>query len=581
MQTGTLRFYLATSILLISSLALAGGNAPLKPNILLIVSDDIGMGDLAPFGSEINTPALDLLARQSIRFSNFHASPVCSVTRGQLLTGANTIEIGLGSFDYSFYPPAKGQPGYEGYLTRNSVTIAEILGANGYSTIHSGKWHLGSGDGHGLPPQDWGFQNTFGVYSGGSAHWDNTDMYPSVKAAEEAIAQGQFPPVTYQQFYHNGQKVDRVKGIYSDDLYTGKLIEFIEQEQDSGKPFFAYLALTTAHFPIQAPSALIDKYVDIYEKLGYEKLKKDRHQRLIKAGVYPPETPFPGQNPITREWNSLSAAEKKTQARIMATYAAMVESHDFYIGRVLDYLRESGRLDNTLIIYMPDNGPEGADAFGPLSNSLWVDWVSKHFDMSDEAIGTGRSSRQIGLEWANASTGPLQWWKWFISEGGVRVPLIIRPPKNSDFDAAGQLSNITLSVKDLPMTILDYAGVEHPGDSFEGRQVVTPSGVSMRNFLEGSTREVRSDADWFAFELFGNGFVIQGDYKIMKLRKGMYGDGLWHLYNIVEDPGETRPIEDQEPARFESMMALYRSYEKEHAIVSVEEDWNPWKAAAE
>ncbi|MGI9318739.1 MAG: sulfatase-like hydrolase/transferase, partial [bacterium] len=314
---------------------------------------------------------------------------------------------------------------------------------------------------------------------------------------------------------------------------------------------------------------------------GYEGLKKERYQRMIAAGVYPQGVPFPEQNPITKQWASLSASEKKTQAKVMATYAAMIESHDFYIGRVMDYLRESGQLDNTLIVYMPDNGPEGADAFGPLSNSLWVDWSSKHFDMSDEAIGTGASSRQTGLEWANATTGPLQWWKWFISEGGVRVPLIVRPPKSSEFDAAGEISDITLSVKDLPATILDYAKVKHPGDSFKGREIVKPSGVSMWDFLEGDVMQVRTDDDWFAFELFGNGFVIQGDYKLMKLRKGMYGDGEWHLYNIIDDPAESQPLEARDPARFESMMALYRSYEKEYGIVSVEENWNPWQAAGE
>lgn len=146
----------------------------------------------------------------------------------------------------------------------------------------------------------------------------------------------------------------------------------------------------------------------------------------------------------------------------MATYAAMVESHDFYIGRVLDYLRESGQLENTLIVYLPDNGPEGSDAFGPLANSLWKNWTEDHFDMSDEAIGRANSSRQLGLEWANATTGPLQWWKWFIAEGGIRVPLIVKPPQDSDFDQQGVMSSTTLSVKDLPMTMLDYAEVKHP-----------------------------------------------------------------------------------------------------------------------
>lgn len=552
-----------------------------RPNVLLIVADDMGLGDIAPFGSEIATPALSKLAAEGIRFSNFHASPVCSVTRGQLLTGANSIQVGLGSFDYSYYPPSKGKAGYEGYLTDNALSIAELLRDQGYQTYHSGKWHLGSGGGHGKPPQDWGFSQTFGVYSGGSAHWDNKDMYPSPSAAEKAIEAGKKPPLTLQQFYENGNPVERVKGIFSDDLYTGKMIEYIEGGRNSGKPFFAYLALTTAHFPIQAPSALIEKNVPRYRELGYAGLKKERHQRLIDAGIYPKETTFPGENAITKKWDALSDAEKNTQARIMATYAAMIESQDFYIGRVLDYLRESGQLDNTLIFYMPDNGPEGADAFGPLSNDLWVNWVGDHFDMSDAAIGTASSSRQIGLEWANATTGSLQWWKWFVAEGGVRVPLIVKPPTSSKFARMGELSSTTLSVKDVPATIMNYAGIEHPGDEYKGRAVAEPSGVSMRGFLEGSTDTVRTEEDWFAFELFGNGFVIQGDYKVMKLRKGMYGDGQWHLYNIVKDPGETTPIESQMQDRFESMMALYRNYEKTFGIVPVAEDWNPWKAAAE
>ncbi|CAK2039964.1 arylsulfatase [Vibrio crassostreae] len=553
---------------------------PNQPNILLIVGDDIGMGDLQPFGSEINTPTLNSLAEEGIRFNNFHASPVSSVTRGQLFTGANSIEVGLGSFDYSIYPPSKGKKGYEGYLTRDAVTITELLRDSGYNTYHAGKWHLGSGDGHGNPPQDWGFDQTYGVYSGGSAHWDDTDMYPSVKVAEQALAEGKQPPVTKQKFFENGQQVERVKGIYSDDLYTGKMIEYIEEGKDSGKPFFGYLALTTAHFPLQAPAALIDKYTEMYESLGYEGLKKQRYEQMIEAGVYQKNTPYPADNPITKKWDDLTDAEKKTQARLMATYAAMIEAQDFYIGRVLDYLRETGELENTLVIYMPDNGPEGSDAMGPLANSLWKNWTEDHFDMSDEAIGTSRSSRQLGIEWANASTGPLQWWKWFVSEGGVRVPLIVSPPEGTGFDQQGAMSNTTLSVKDLPMTILDYAGVAHPGSEYNERQVALPSGKSMVPFLSGQADTVRSEDDWFAFELFGNGFVIQGDYKLMKLRTGMYGDGEWHLYNIKEDPAEAVPVEDKHPEIYQDMMATYEQYKKDHNIVDVAEDWNPWLGAA-
>ena len=545
-----------------SGLAIGAASMDERPNILLIVADDMGLGDIGPFGSEINTPSLNDLANESVRFNSFHVSPVCSVTRAQLFTGANSIEVGLGSFDYSFYPPAKDKKGYEGYLTRNTVTIAELLRDAGYNTFHTGKWHLGGTNGHGNPPQDWGFEQTYGVYSGGSAHWDNTDMYPSTKVANEAIKAGKKPPVTYQQFYENGNKIKRVKGIFSDDLYTGKMIDYIENGRDSGKPFFGYLALTTGHFPLQAPSALIEKYVPVYEKLGYEGLKKLRYDNLIKAGVYPEGTPFPEDNPIAKKWNTLSKTEQKTQARLMATYAAMVETQDFYIGRLLDYLRQSGQLDNTLIVYMPDNGPEGSDAFGPLANSLWKNWTTDHFDMSDEAIGSVKSSRQAGLEWANATTGPLQWWKWFVSEGGVRVPLIIRPPVTSKFNQQGKMVDITLSVKDLPATMLEYAGVKHPGNKYKKRDIPVPSGISMKNYLEGESKTVRTDDDWFAFELFGNGFVIQGDYKLMKLRKGMYGDSKWHLYNIKKDPAEMVELEGKYPKKYAAMMKIYQQYSK-------------------
>jgi len=551
-----------------------------RPNILLIVGDDMGLGDLAPFGSEISTPALSHLSQESIRFTNFHVSPVCSVTRAQLLTGANSIEVGLGSFDYSFYPPAKGKKGYEGYMTRNTVTIAELLRDAGYNTYHSGKWHLGSGNGHGNPPQDWGFTQTYGVYSGGCAHWDNKDMYPSVKVAKKAIKEGKKPPVTYQQFYENGVKIDRVKGVFSDDLYTAKLIDYIENGRKSGKPFFGYLALTTGHFPLQAPSALIEKYVPLYEKLGYEGLKKLRYKNMVEAGVYKEGTPFPNNNPLVKKWNELSKAEQKTQARLMATYAAMIETQDFYIGRLLDYLRENGELDNTLIIYMPDNGPEGSDAFGQLANNLWKNWTKDHFDMSDKAIGTGSSSRQLGIEWVNGTIGPLQWWKWFVAEGGVRVPMIMRPPLSSKFNKQGEMVDITLSVKDLPATMLNYAGVTHPGNQYQDRKIPVPSGISMKNYLEGSSETVRTDKDWFAFELFGNSFVIQGDYKLMKLRKGMFGDSKWHLYNIKNDPAEMVELEAKYPGKFEAMMQIYQQYAKDHNIVKVAEDWNPWEAAA-
>ena len=257
----------------------------------------------------------------------------------------------------------------------------------------------------------------------------------------------------------------------------------------------------------------------------------------------------------------------------------VIESQDRHIGRVLDWLIETGELDNTLIIYMTDNGPEGTDAFGELGNPALSSWMEEHFSQNIEDVGRGNSNWQIGIEWANATTGALQWWKWFIDEGGIRVPLIIVPPKSAQgqFARAGQVSDTYVSVKDLPMTILEYAGVEHPMTRYNGRDIVPPSGHSMTDFLEGQSASVRDPDDWNAFELFGNAYIVRGDYKAVKVRAGMWGDGQWHLYHLRNDPSESRPLEDQMPDELAELVAIYEDYAAEWNILDVREDWNPQK----
>ena len=275
--------------------------------------------------------------------------------------------------------------------------------------------------------------------------------------------------------------------FYSDDLYTSKLLDYLEQGRESGQPFFAYVAYTTAHAPLQAPDFLIDKYYDHYFELGYEGLKRARFESQKSHRILPPEAQYPSHesNPLVRAWAALSEEEKQREARMMATYSAMMESQDYHIGMLLNYLQETGEIDNTLIIYMSDNGPEGLDVQGELANPSFVDWIRSSFSQEISHIGRGDAFAFIGTSWANASTGGLQWWKWFIGEGGIRVPMIIIPPKAKSLARAGQLSNEFVSVKDVPMTILDYAGVQHPMRRFKERKLAPPSGVSMRAFVEG------------------------------------------------------------------------------------------------
>ncbi len=548
-----------------------------RPNILLIVGDDIGFADLGFSGAVTRTPTLDQLANEGVLFTSFRVSPVCSVTRAMLLTGNDPVEVGLGAFDYSLYPPAEGKPGYEAYLTRTTATIAELLRDSGYRTYMVGKWHLGGTRHGGEGPHEWGFDRSYSIYTGGSNHWNQGVFHVDTHDPEvmEQVKAGEIPK---EPFYEDGREVARPIGIFSDSLYTSKLLEYLEDGRKSGKPFFAYVAYTTPHAPLQAPDFLIEKYYDYYLKLGFEGLKRARFESQQALGILPKDARYPERrnNPLLRSWSGLGEEEKSRLARMMATYSAMMESQDFHIGMLLNYLSESGELDNTLIVYLSDNGPEGLDIQGELSNPAATKWVESNFSQKFEDIGRGNAFGFIGTDYADAVNGGLQWWKWFIGEGGIRVPMIIVPPAREKFALSGQKTNESAHVKDVPMTILDYAGVEHPQTEYKGRSIVAPSGISMRGFLEGKRGSPRSEQDWVAFEIFGNSFVVAGDYKAIRVRPAMYGDGKWHLYDIKKDPGETTPLEGVHPEKLEEMVAIYENYARDKGIVPVADNWSPW-----
>ena len=486
--------------------------------------------------------------------------------------------MGLGSFDYSVFPPTRGKKGYEGYLTEDAVAISELLNDDGYEVYKSGKWHLGGGEEGGKGPLGCGFTKEFGILSGGSNHCNNLAMTPDFKDPNGLNLKRK------EDWTLNSEHYDHPEGVYSGEIYRNQMLEFIKEVAKNDKPWFAYLAFTTAHFRTQAPQELIMKYYPKYLELGYAGLKKSRYESLKAEGLISAEATEAPFISLTKRWEDLSQENKEKQAKIMATYAAMIEDQDNRIGQVLAYLEESGQLDNTLVVYMTDNGPEGLEPTNPKTgNPELAKSIENHFDSSFEAIGTANSENVIGTSWANAATGGLRWWKWFIGEGGTRVPLMIVPPGgfSTEYARAGEKSNAVVYVKDVPMTILEYANVQHPMTEYKGRDVIAPSGISIKPFLDKKSDIVRSEDDWYTFELFGNGYLMQGNYKAMKVREGMFGDGKWHLYDVVKDPSENKPLENEQPERFKKMKALYESYVQRNNIIEVDKGWNPFQGASE
>jgi arylsulfatase A-like enzyme len=263
----------------------------LRPNVVLIVADNATTADLGFTGSQIKTPNIDRLAEQGAFFSRFHASPVCSVTRAMLLTANNPVEVGLGTFDYAIYPGAKDAKGYKTYMTRDTVALPELLDDAGYLTMMVGKWHLGGKLSGGEGPHEWGFDRSYTILSGGANHWNSGISLPNLNDPDHVriAAEGKIPQ---EKFYENGTEAKRPIGVYSDDLWTTKLLGYLQEARDAGKPFFAYVAYTTPHAPLQAPRQLIDKYVDYYHRLGFEDLKRKRWEAQVENGIIPADAPL-------------------------------------------------------------------------------------------------------------------------------------------------------------------------------------------------------------------------------------------------------------------------------------------------
>lgn len=339
-----------------------------RPNVLLIVADDLGFSDIGALGGEIATPNLDRLARQGMTFLDFHATPSCSTTRSALLSGNDPHLVGVGmmaEWRGRLKPEQRERlrPGYEGVLAAKVPTLAELLGDAGYHTYIAGKWHLGKQPE--LQPQKRGFEESYVLLEGGAANFKQANM---------ALL-----PNYSTTYLHDGQPIGLPDDFYSSTWYTDRLIEMIERRAGDGRPFFAFAAYTAPHWPLQAPDAYLAKYRGRYDA-GYQAIADQRLARQRELGLISEGYPSQAQLEGVPAWSTLSDEQQRQSARTMEVYAAMVEAFDAEVGRLLDHLRRSGQLDNTLVLFMSDNGPEGRD-------SMDARWVAEHFDNRQENYG--------------------------------------------------------------------------------------------------------------------------------------------------------------------------------------------------
>jgi len=310
---------------------------PQKPNILLIVADDMGYTDIGPFGAEIATPTLDELAEEGVLLTNFHVLPTCSPSRSVLLLGVDNHLAGLGAMGERTTPKQKGKPGYEGFLNNTVAHMPRLLKDAGYHTYMVGKWHLGEEKEH--RPSRKGFEQTFALLEGGGSHWaDRLGVTPTI-------------PMHYAR---NGEVLDSLpKDFYSTRSYTDHLLEWLDQDKDDDKPFFAYVAYTAPHDPLHAPKEYIEKYKGKYDE-GFNALREARYEKLKSLGILPDSVAMHPWN--APEWNQLPNEEKAAAARDMEVYAAMIDYMDEQIGRIIDRLKDHGKLDNTMVVFISDNG---------------------------------------------------------------------------------------------------------------------------------------------------------------------------------------------------------------------------------
>jgi arylsulfatase/uncharacterized sulfatase len=517
-----------------------------RPNIVVILFDDVALMDLGAYGGEARTPNIDRLARQGAMFTGYRTSPLCTPSRAMLLTGLDNHRAGAATIEEILPPEMRNQPGYRLRIEPEVLTIAERLRAEGYRTLMAGKWHLGHGPGE--LPDGQGFDRSLALDASGADNW---------------APRSYMPYYTHAPWYEDGRPTKMPGSFYSSDMLVDRLTRYINEAPAGRAPFFAYLALQAVHIPVQAPARYSDGYRGRFDG-GWEALRQARAERARRLGLLPEGAAVDGFSPDARDWDALPADERRMAARSMEVYAGMIEAADAAIGRLMQRLAARGELDNTLFVVTSDNGPEPSDPVHQRGMGLWMRLNGYSWRL--EGLGGPGSLNYVGPEWAEALAAPGRRYKFYVSEGGIRAPLIVSGPGVAAGRRIGGLTFVT----DVTPTLADFAGARPtPG-------APAMDGMSLRPLLEGGAEPVRGPDSPLGIEVSGNAALYRGDYKIVRDMPPL-GDGRWRLYDIVRDPGETRDLSTADPGRLKAMLADYAAYEARVGVAPLPPDYNTQK----
>ncbi len=527
-----------------------------RPNIVLILADDLGYTDISPFGGEISTPNIARLAAEGLSFTNYHTAANCAPARAMLLTGVDSHRNGVPNIPESIPPEQMEFDHYQGVLGDNVVTLASLLQENGYHTYLTGKWHLGHTPE--LLPSARGFERTIAMADTGADNWEQRTYLPIYDQAH---------------WYADGLEHTLPDDFYSSEYFIDKTIEFIGSNEADDQPFFAYVPFQAVHIPVQAPKEFSDKYAGVYDE-GWTVMRERRRVAAEEAGVIPEGTQST-VTPGTLEWESLTEKQRAHHARRMEVYAGMVDAMDMHIGRLMDYLQSIGEYENTIFIFTSDNGAAGTPLISPTGQSVLDQWFNRvGYETDIDNLGERGSWVAIGPSNATIAASPLAFYKFHANEGGLRVPLVMSGP---GITQQGELTDEFVFVTDLAPTILGLLDIDNHNGNWKGEAMEPIVGSDFSEYLHGSAQQVHIASEPIGYELGGSSALFKGDYKIV-INRFEQNEIEWHLYNIKVDPGEVNDLRAEQPQLFEEMLADYEVWAQANDVLPMPEGYNRGRA---